>query len=615
MGTVYAGKYLRIDLTHQTWKEEIITEEDVKTWLLGSGFAAKLYHDEMDPTLHPLHPDSPLLVFNGVLAGTFAPTACRSSWCGKSPLTGIWNEANLGSYWGAELRFAGYDGMMISGRAQKPLYLWINGIDNSIEFRDASHLWGKDYFETADTLLEETEKKARVAGIGQAGENLVKFAGIMAGPSYYVRAAARGGMGALLGSKNLKAIVVRGKRRPTYPDRKGFLGEVKEHNAYIKGNSTAMSEFGTAGGVVSTEWYGDMPIKNWRLGSWDQAEEVGGHIIYKKYLVRNSYCHACPIGCGKEIEISNGPYATPKGEGVEYETIAGFGGMAGNANRESVALANSLCNRYGLDTISTSSTIAFALEAFEKGLIDPGDTGGTELKFEDPDSILTLIEKIVFREDIGDVLAEGTRAAADKLGGGAENFAIHVKGLEVAYHDPRAFVSMAVNYATAARGGCHLESLSYWNGYGVTLPDLGYPDQLQHHESDRVQAQMAYDWQTYNSVYNPLGLCKFIIKGKVGPERLSQIVNAALGWEWTSADVMMVGDRLFQLKRLINLKLGMTAADDTLPARLLTEPRPSGFAEGVLPDLDLMLPIYYDLRGWDEQGVPQVERLRKVGLT
>jgi aldehyde:ferredoxin oxidoreductase len=612
--TVVAGKFLRVDLTNGTWQEETISDEQVKIWLLGSGFAAKLYYDEMDPELDPLDPASPLLIFNGVLAGTFAPTGCRTSFCGKSPLTGIWNEANLGHYWGAELRFAGYDGLVITGRASKPVYLWMNSLESSIELRDASHLWGRDYFEAADALLTETDQRAQVAGIGPAGEKLVKIAGIMSGPSDYVRSAARGGMGAVMGSKNLKAIVVRGKQKPDYPDRRLFLDQVKEQNPYIKKNSTAMTEFGTAGGVVATEWYGDMPMQNWTLGSWEQAEEVAGQTIYEKYLVKHTHCFACPIGCGKEIEVTEGDYVTPRGEGIEYETIAGFAGMTRVGNREAVILANSLCNRYGLDTISTSSVIAFGMEAYEKELIGPEDTGGVELRFSNPDAMLEMIKKITYREDIGDVLAEGVREAARRIGDGAEEFAIHVKGMEIAYHDPRAFVSMAVNYATANRGGCHLEAASYWNGYGVVLPDAGYPEQLQHHESDAEQAKLAYDWQNYASVYNPIGLCKFLIKGRVGPVRLAEIANSALGWDWTPEDVLTMGDRLFQLKRLINLRLGVTAADDVLPERLVTEPRPSGHAEGIVPDMELMLPVYYQLREWDENGVPRRQRLEKLGL-
>lgn len=612
---VFAGKYLRIDLTSQTWHEVEIPEEDVKTWFLGSGYAARLYYQEMDPNVQPLDPANPLYVFNGVLAGTFAPTGCRSSWCGRSPLTGIWNEANLGNYWGAELRFAGYDGLVITGKSEKPVYLWLNGLEGTVEFRPADHLWGKNYFDTADAVLAETDRRAQVAGIGTAGERLVKIAGVMSGPRHYVRAAARGGMGALLGSKNLKAIAVRGKERPEYPDKKLFLDKVKEDNARIKEDSIAMSNYGTAGGVPGTERLGDMPMQNWTLGSWETAGKISGQTIYETIWVRHTNCFACPIGCGKEVEVPDGPYKTERGEGIEYETLAGFGGMMRNDNLESIALANSLCNDYGLDTISTSSTVAFATEAYQNEIIGPEDTGGVELRFGDPDAMLHALRLIAERRGVGDILAEGTREAARRLGNGAEEFAIHVKGMEVAYHDPRAFLSMAVNYATAARGGCHMEAISYWNGYGVTFPDLGYEDVKDRFENSPATAKMAYDFQNYVGVYNPLGLCKFIAKAKIGPDRLCDIVNAALGWDLDRAALLETGDRLFQLKRLINVRLGVTAADDRLPSRLETLARPSGSAAGILPDMGVLIPAYYKLREWDEQtGAPTPARLQRLKI-
>jgi len=610
--TVYAGKYLRIDLSSGKWQEEAISTDQVETWLLGSGLAAKVYYDEMDPGRNPLDPASPLLIFNGVLTGTFAPTGCRTSFCGRSPLTGIWNEANVGSHWGAELRFAGYDGLVITGRAEGPVYLWID--ENGVEIRDAAQVWGKDYFEAADTLLAQTDDKAKVVGIGPAGENLVKIAGIMSGPSDYVRAAARGGMGALMGSKNLKAIVVRGTQKPQYPDLQAFREVVKEQNKYIQETSIGMTKLGTAGGFLGTEQYGDLPIRNWSLGNWEDAVKITGATLYEKYLTKHTRCHACPIGCGKEVEVPEGKYASPRGEGVEYETLAGFAGSCYISNLEAVILANSLCNRYGLDTISTSATIAFAMEAFENGLISLEDTGGIELRFGDPDAMLAMVEQIATRRGLGDLLAEGSREAARRIGGNAGHYAIHVKGLEVAFHDPRGFVSMAVNYATAVRGGCHLEAASYWNGYGVHLPDLGYPETLDRLTSTAEQAKMAYDWQNYAGIFNPLGLCKFIIKGKVGAERLSAIINSALGWEWGKDEILTTSERIFQLKRLINLRLGVTAADDRLPTRFVTEPRPTGSAAGNLPDMELMMPVYYELRGWDEQGVPSPERLAQLGL-
>jgi aldehyde:ferredoxin oxidoreductase len=610
--SAYAGKYLRIDLTNGEWQSVAIHPEEVEKWLLGSGFAAKLLYDELEPDRDPLDPDSPLLIFNGVLAGTIAPTGCRTSFCGLSPLTGIWNEANLGSHWGAMLRFAGHDGLVITGRAERPVYLWVD--EEGVELRDAAAVWGKDYFEAADTLLAETDPKAKVVGIGQAGENLVRMAGIMSGPSDYVRAAARGGMGALMGSKNLKAIVVRGKQKPTYPDAKAFREIVKEQNRYIQDTSIAMTKLGTAGGVVATEEYGDIPISNWRLGSWPEAEKVTGATLYEKYWIKDTRCYACPIGCGKEVEVTAGKYQTPRGEGVEYETIAGFAASCEISNLESIVLANSLCNRYGLDTISTSSAVAFAMEAFEKGLIDTGDTGGVEVRFGHPDAMLALVEQIAFRRHVGELLGQGVREAARQLGPDAEDFALHVKGLEVAYHDPRAFVGMAVNYATAVRGGCHLEAATYWNGYGVNLPDLGYPETLDRLVSSPAQVKLAYDWQNYAGVYNPLGLCKFLIKGRLGGEQLAQLINAALGWEWTKDDILTAGKRIFQLKRLINVRLGVTAADDILPKRFLEEPRPAGSAAGNLPDMALMMPLYYELRDWDEDGVPRPERLAELGL-
>jgi aldehyde:ferredoxin oxidoreductase len=352
--SVYAGKYLRVDLSARTWREETISEAEARQWLLGSGFAAHLFHQEMDPDLDPLDPTASIYIFNGLLVGTFAPTASRTSFCGRSPLTGIWNESNVGHHWGAELRFAGYDGMVITGASDTPVYLYINGLTGDIEFRDASHLWGKDWFEAGDAMLAETDARAQVAGIGTAGENLVKIAGIPVGPSHYVRIAGRGGMGAILGSKKLKGIAVRGKKRPDYPDRKRFLATVKEQNKSIKENSVGMSLLGTAGGFQATEEYGDLALKNWRLGTWPKAAELTGSVLYEKYLIRHTHCFSCPIGCGKEVEVTEGPYQTPRGEGVEYETMAGFFGNALNENLEAGVLANSLCNNLGLDAISTS---------------------------------------------------------------------------------------------------------------------------------------------------------------------------------------------------------------------------------------------------------------------
>jgi aldehyde:ferredoxin oxidoreductase len=612
MPYVYAGNLLRIDLTSGAHRTEPVYDADVRRYLLGSGLAARILYQEMDPSLDPLDPASPLLAFNGLLTGTFSPTGCRSSWCGVSPLTGIWNEANMGGHWGAEQRFAGFDGLIITGRAAEPVYLWIH--DGEVEVRSAAHLWGLDHFETFEKLRAETDEKAQLACIGPAGENLVRMANVMQGGQAHARTAGRGGMGALLGSKNLKAIVVRGKDKPQYPDPKAFRDFVKEINKFIKENSVGMSQLGTAGGVPATELTGDLPLKNWTLGSWKEgAALVSGQRIAETIFERHTHCFACPIGCGKNIHIQEGPYAGVQGHGPEYETLAGFGGNCQCDDLNAVSRMNDLCNRYGLDTISTSSSIAFAMEAYEKGLISGEETGGLDLTWGNAEAMIDAIEAIARRDGIGELLADGVRAAARRIGPQAEALAIHVKGMEVPYHDPRAFVDMAANYATAVRGACHLESLSYWMGYGTRFENWYDPQDYDPHDSTG-KGQVAVDFQNFMAVFNPLGICKFIAKGKVGPDHVAGLVNAALDWGWSADDVLHTGERLFNLKRLINLRLGISRADDTLPQRLLAEPRPSGGAEGVVPDLDLMLEDYYRIRGWTSEGAPAPERLAALGL-
>jgi aldehyde:ferredoxin oxidoreductase len=606
MAKVYAGKLLRIDLDEGGWETQGIAEEDVQRYLLGSGLAAKIFYQEMDPALDPLDPANPLIFMDGLLTGSIAPAACRLSVCGCSPLTRIWNESLVGGYFGAELRFAGYDGLFFKGRAKRPVYLWLE--DDHIEIRDATSLWGLDSYETEERVREETDPRAQVACVGLAGENLVPIAGVVFG-GRETRMAGRGGMGALMASKNLKAIAVRGTKRPTYHDPKGLRRAVREANGWIRENSISMSKFGTGGGVPNAESYGDLPLKNWLLGSWKEgAEKTSGQRIVETIFSKDYRCFGCPIGCGKDIRIEEGPYAGLEGHGPEYETLAAFGGLLLNDDLNAIAKANDLCNRYGLDSISTGAVIALAMEAYEKGLIT---TEGIELTWGNPEAIVRLVEMIAHREGIGDLLASGARAAAERLG--EEELAIQVKGLEIPMHDPRAFIGMAANYATANRGGCHLEGLTYWYGYGVRWPGWDGGWESNPHTS-LGKGKLAYDFQNYISVYNPLGLCKFIAKAGVEPSHLAEWVNLAMGWNWTKDEVLRTGERLFNLKRLINVRLGVSAKDDTLPQRLLTHPRPSGKAEGVLPDLDLMLREYYQLRGWTSDGFPSEAKVKEVGL-
>jgi aldehyde:ferredoxin oxidoreductase len=611
MAYVYAGKHVRIDLTTGEQRVESIAEEDVRKYYLGSGYAAMLMAREMDPNLPPLDPRSPIYIFNGLMSGTFAPTGCRSSWCGRSPLTGIWNESNMGGHWGAELRFAGLDGLVITGRAEKPVYLYVH--DGAVEIRDASAMWGMETYDAYDAMLAETDPKARAAVIGPAGENLVHFANIMQGGHEHSRAAGRGGMGAVLGSKNVKGIVCRGRDKPVYADPTGFRDRVREDNAFIKEHSMPMSNFGTAGGVIGSEGKGDLPLRNWRDGSWPEgAKKISGPAIHEQMWVKHTFCYACPIGCGKLIEVREGPHTGVRGEGPEYETLAGFGANLLNDDLAAVAALNDRCARYGLDTISASSVITFAFEAFERGLIGVEEVGGAALEWGDASGAFRLLDLIAAREDAGAYLADGVRVAAAHLGRGAEAFASHVKGMELPYHDPRAFIPMAATYATGVRGACHLESLAYWRGYGIEYP--GWQEGPHDRLASPGAAAVAIDFQNYFGTYNPLGLCKFIGKTGLPPDDVARFVGVATGWDITGDELLTTGARIFNLKRLINNRYGIGREDDTLPDRILTHPRPSGGAEGNLPDLPLILEEYYAGRGWLPDGRPSPETLARLGL-
>ncbi|MBC7251711.1 MAG: aldehyde ferredoxin oxidoreductase family protein [Anaerolineae bacterium] len=611
MTYVYTGKLLRVDLSTGTWTVQEISEEMVRGYLLGSGLAAKLFYDEMDPQRDALDPASPLYFMSGLLTGTLAPTGCRSSVCGRSPLTGIWNESNVGGYWGAELRFAGFDGIVVTGRAPQPVYLWIH--DGTVELRPADDLWGKDCFQVRELLRSATDPRAEIACVGPAGERGVRLASVIF-VGKVERSAGRGGMGAAMAAKNLKAIAVRGTQRPQYADEAGLRAQVKADNAKIRDNSVGMSLLGTAGGVPATEAAGDLPIKNWLLGSWPEgAQSTSGQHMFEVYPPKHTHCFACPIGCGKDIEIKDGPYAGVSGHAPEYETIGAFGAMLLNPDVAVIAKANEMCNRYGLDTISTGSVIALAMEAYEKGLLSNDQTDGLDLTWGNAEAIITLVERIARREGLGDLLADGVRAAAARLGPATEEMAIHVKGLALPMHDPRAFLDMAVNYATANRGACHLESLSYWRGYGLEWPDWGQAGPYNRLDS-AGKGRVAYEFQNYMSVFNPLGLCKFTVKGGVDPATVARWMSLALGWDLDADGLLHLGEKLFNLRRLINVRYGIRRKDDTLPRRLLTWPRPSGSAQGVLPDLEGMLAEYYQLRGWNADGVPSQEKLKELGL-
>jgi aldehyde:ferredoxin oxidoreductase len=604
----YHGKILEVDLSRSATTVREIDEKDAQTYFLGSGLSAHILSAE--PDREPLSPDSPLIFLCGLLTGTGVPTGVKLTVCGRSPLTGIWNEATVGGHWPSEFKFTGYDGIIFRGQAPRPVYLWIH--DGAVEFRDAGEVWGQDTFETGRLLTAKTDPKARVCAIGPGGEKLVAFAAITFDPPN-ARHAARGGVGANMGSKNLKAIVVRGSTRPRIHDHPGLVALLREDIPHIKEFAKGLSEFGTAGGAVAVEAFGDLPIKNWALGTFPEIANLSGQKVRQTIFEKHYACWGCPIGCGKIVKGELKGYGAFHGHYAEYETIGMIGSNLLNADLNVLSYANELCNRYGIDTVSAGSVIGFAMECFEKGLIGPAETGGMEIAWGSAEAIITLIRQIGEREGFGGkYLADGVRAAAARIGKGSEDFAVHTKGLEYPAHDPRGHFSMAPNYATGVRGACHLEGLTYFLDRGIPAADFGYVHP-PHQFDPAGKAEICCNLQNYLGVFNPLGICKFLFTGRVGPNAISRWIGAVCGWEMNMPKLLLTGERLFNLKRMYNVRLGITGKDDILPPRL-REGKPDGKAKGMVPPMEKILPEFYKLRGWDENGIPLPEKLQELGL-
>lgn len=605
-------KLLDVDLTTGAIGTREVPEAMVRQYLGGSGLAARLLYDDFEASADPLAPAAPLLFLNGLLVGTTVACCNKVSVCARSPQTGIWGEARAGGYWGAELARAGWGGIVFRGQASEPVYLWIH--DGTAELRSSADVWGRDTIETSDLLQAATDPKAQVGAIGLGGERLVRFANVMFG-GHETRAAGRTGMGCVMGSKRLKAVVVRGTGRVEVANRHGLRAAMKTAVPEAREGAGRMRDFGTTGGIPGVEAFGDLPIKNWQLGSWkDEANRLAPQTVFPRLFQRHYACYACPIRCGKIYHVPDGPHAGLDSHMPEYETTAGFGSLCLNDDVDTVVKANDLCNRHGLDTISTAATIAFAMEAYERGLITRDDCGGLEPTWGSTAAILGIIDQLVAGQGIGRLLAGGVRHAAEQLGGTAPTFAIHTKGLEYPYHDPRAFVNMAPAYATSSRGACHMDSFAFGLGFGIPMPDLGWEagDVVpQSHDDASRQAALMQDLM---AVYDALGMCKFMARHGTGPSAIAEWLGLVTGWDVTADEVMATGQRLFVLKRAYNVRCGIRRADDVLPARLEHQDRQTGGAAGSLPDMPRLMAEYYAFRGWDDRGIPSPARLAAVGL-
>jgi aldehyde:ferredoxin oxidoreductase len=608
----YTGKILEIDLSTGKIGTVSIEEEDQKKFIGGSGLAAKIFFDSFDPLVNPLTPENPLILMTGPLVGTQFPGTSRFAVCGKSPLTGIWGEGTCGGNFGPELKFAGIDGILFKGASPKPVYLFIE--EDEIELKDAGDLWGMDNYSLTDLLKERhgKEKRLKVLSIGLAGENRVKFAAICNDKGDFI---GRTGMGALMGSKRLKAIVVGGRGKVTiaFPEeydglRKSFI--TKSRDAMVAQSFRSM---GTDAGMDLGMMTGDVPIKNWTIGeALELSANLGGPAMTEKYLTRNHACAFCPIACKRIIKVDDGPFKTEEGPGPEYETCCTFGTLIMNDNLAGVIKANEWCNRYGMDTISCGATIAFAMEAFEKGLINKRDTGGIDLRWGNITGVIELLHKIAHQEGIGAVLSEGVREAAKKLGRSADEFAIEVKGLEAPMHDPRGFHGMGLAYMTSIRGACHLMHLALGVEQGMTIyTEAGFQENYIGQTSEG-KAEMIKLCEDLGLPCNSLVICEFVA-WTLSANELAEMVRVTTGFDFTLKDLLACGERTWLLKRGLGNMMKVSAKDDRLPKRILT-PVKEGAAAGSVPDAKKLLSEYYEIRGLDQDGKPKKEVLIKAGL-
>jgi aldehyde:ferredoxin oxidoreductase len=599
----YMGRILRVDLDAGTTWDEPLNETYARETIGGSGLAARLIYELTDAHTDPLGPDNPLVLMTGPLVGTSMPSAGRCSVCALSPMTGIWGESNTGGFLGAELRFAGYDGLVITGKAVQPV--WLAVVDGQAALHDAADLWGLDAYVTQDRVRERMPK-ARVACIGVAGERQCKMAAVM---NDHGRAAGRTGMGAVMGAKNLKAIAVRGTATVPVADAPALDAIASEIVSGTQDDMVALSLqlAGTASYVDMALMYGDMPTRYYQQGEWENASNLSGVLMSERYQNRRRACYRCPIACGRETRAPR--YGLERADGPEFETLGALGTLLLVDDLEAVIYAGHLCNLYGLDTIGAGCTIALACELFERGALTASDTGGIEVRYGDATTVHRLLEMMARREGFGDLLAEGSAALAEHAE--LPELAVTVNRLEVPMHDPRAFAGMAVSYALSSRGACHMQGDMYGvdTGQGPAL-ELGIMPG-DRFETTSAKGRTAALQQAWRSVYNALILCQF---QNPGVERLVRAFDAVTGWGMDGPALLQTGRRIVTLKRLFNMRRGLSREHDRLP-KLLLQPLADGGTEGRVPDVEALLLGAYSEYGWDAHtGSPLPETLEMLGL-
>ena len=604
----YNGKLLRINLTSGKITEEPMKEEWAEKYLGGAGIASRILYDELKPGIDPLSPKNKTLIMTGPVNGTIIPTASRVGAYCKSPLTGSFFHGTAGGHFGAELKYAGWDGIIIEGRAATPVYLWID--DDLLEIREASHLWGMDSYDVQEKLKEELGlDEVHAASIGPAGELLNRFACITFG----ARVTGRGGTGAVWGSKKLKAVVVRGTGSVDVPDItkfKHFADELLKVFRNHPATSEILPTYGTPVLVNANNALGIFGSYNWQEELFENAEGLSGETMRKTIVVKDKACFACPVRSGKLCVIKSERDGNYVVEGPEYENIYSLGSCCGIDSIKTVAIAERICDDYGMDAIEAGVAIAFSMECFEKGILTLEDTEGMELKFGDEEAMLTMLHKIGKREGLGDLLAEGVKRVSEKLGQGSEDFAMHTKGMTFAGHSARGMPGFGLSYATGPRGGSHHDGRPTGERTGLVLRETfegkaEYTARINHlsiYTDSMIVCHLA------ESIWGPLDISEWCVKS----------LNAATGMQSSLEDAKKTAERIWNMMRAFMVREGFRRKDDTLPKRFMEEPIPKGPSKGMVfsrENLDKMLDEYYSFRGWDlETGIPTPERLTHLDL-
>lgn len=602
-----SAKMLKVDLTNHQFSVEEIARKDLDYFLGGRGLGAAILYRELSPKTDPLDEQNILLFSTGPLTGTSAPCSSRFCLNTKSPLTGFYLFSIAGGYFGPGLKKTGFDVLSIRGRAERPTYLLIS--EDGIQFKDASNLWGMTTNHTQEFLKKEVGEDVRVACIGPAGENLVPYACVI----NERRALGRGGGGAVMGSKNLKAIAVTGNKDTPVSDKDRFRAAVKRAFDDIQKNPQTAKTLPTLGSACWMAVMGDlgiMPNKNWKETSSSQPEieKITFEYIRDRFVVKDLYCAPpCPIKCTKITLVRSNQFSGYLSEGPEYETLYSMGSCCGIYDAPTIIAADDFCDRYGLDTMSAGVSVAFAMECYEKGIIDKGVTDGAELTFGNRKVLLPLLYKIAYKEGFGRIVAQGTKKMAEQFGKGSADFAMHVKGMELGGYDPRGVKGMALVYACGSRGGCH-------HGGGYTIYPEVYSGKFDRF-AEKGKAKVVKSTRDRRIAACDSGsICSFAA-GAMSDDNIAEMISAATGFQLTAADIYKIGERISCVERAFNVREGLTPDLDTLPNRLMKEPLMEGPTKGQVVDLGTLLKEFYQECGWDEvTGMPKREKLMELGL-